>query len=64
MYRESNMSLVIYAVYEQVENGTRTWFIHSDKGFLPNRYNENTIPSNPICINLRNMLLSNDGDAA
>jgi hypothetical protein len=40
----------------------RIWYKHPHKGFLPENYDKDTLPINPIILNLNKNNLTNDGD--
>jgi len=52
----------VAVVSEELNNKMRIWYKYPHKGFLPEGYEKNTKPINPITFNLTKCSLTDHGD--
>ena len=63
IYRgKNNIKLVVYVVFEELKQGKRFLYKHNDKGFLPENFNQQTKPLNPIEFDINTQTLWPNGD--
>ena len=60
---KTNVRFRIHAVYQKtLPDGKKCWIKDRDKNFLPDGYQRDTIPVNPITIPLNQMVRTEDGN--